>query len=164
MKKIVIGFIAIMLFVVAAVPALAQNSSSKKPVKKSYKTELALKRGNNGLQLAFGKQKSKNLVAFIKEVNVDGKYVLIRNGVKDDEKNLKKVMMDKAVIVYMDENESKVIGLADLKVGQKAQFSVKKTRGENGEYYALLVVQTPAKPAVPPVTPVTQPVVPPATN
>ncbi|MEK9132199.1 MAG: hypothetical protein AAB606_00610 [Patescibacteria group bacterium] len=142
MRKIVIGFIAVMLLVVAAVPALAQDSSKK---------GLSLERENNGLHLALGKQKAKNMVAYIREINVDGKYVLIRNGGKVDGKKAKKVMMDKAVIVYVDENESKIIGLADLKIDQKAQFSVKKTRGENGEYYALLVVQAPEKSVVKPV-------------
>lgn len=93
----------------------------------------------------------QNLVAFVTGVDLNAKTVQIRKSVMPKNKQMHTVKADKAVVVIINEDGSKVGSLSDLKIGLKSHFFVKKMSSDSSPSYdALLITQFQFAKSVPP--------------
>lgn len=121
-------------------PAFANSISSEASVNASQEDrdddDKEDKKEDARLEASF---KLKTLVGFLSQVNASENFLVLRGN--------RKVMTQGAVMVKITEDGAKVVGLSELTVGAKTKLLVKKPRGSQGEYQALLIFQVMLRPA-----------------
>jgi len=146
MKKLITLFIAgvfgLSLFA-TSLPVYAKNDNANNDHGKKNDITTNTDSGNTGNTTNKGQTqkqlkpvKLQNLVAFVTAVDLTNKTVSVKKG-----PNPRVIKADKAIVTIITDNGKETKTLADLKVGVKARFVVKKAKTAKWTYEATQITQ-----------------------
>jgi len=139
MKKLITLFIAgvfgLSLFA-ASLPVYAKNDKANNGKSKNAQTTTTTTTNKGQTQKLLKPVKLQNLVAFVTAVDLTNKTVNVRKSIAK-----RVIKADQAKVLIITDNGVETKTLADLKVGVKARFVVKKAKTAKWTYEAVSITQ-----------------------